>query len=291
MKKSYWIILAIVLLVLIGAVVYVSYLLQESKQENMELVQNFELDKQELEKEYSAFSQQYDELKFSVKNDSIAKKLTEEQVKVQRLLEELKNVKSENASEIRRLKEELATLRKILVTYVRQVDSLNRENAGLKVLAQEVTAKYNEATAQISSLSQDKQNLNEKVTLASRLDATNISLIAKNKRGKEAKKIKDVKQFQINFAIARNVTAETGTKALYVRLVKPDNSILGNAGTFAYENRTIPYSIKKAVEYTGEEQTVILYWDVEEFLYAGKYRVEIFADGSLIGSRTFPIEE
>ena len=290
MKKSYWIILGVVVLILIGVIVYVSVLLRESKQENTELVKNFELDKQELEKEYTGFAKQYDELQFAVKNDSMAQKLTEERVKVQRLLEELKTVKTNNASEIRRLKGELATLRKVLIGYIHQVDSLNRENAGLKAMAQEVTAKYQEATAQISSLSQEKQNLNEKVSLASQLDATGISLLAKNKRGKEAKKIKDVKKLQVNFSIARNVTAETGTKTVYVRIVKPDNTILGGGGSFKYENRTIPYFMKRNIEYTGEEQSVTLYWDVEEFLYAGQYRVEIFADGNLIGSRSFTLD-
>lgn len=289
MKKSIWIILGVVVIVLGGAIAYIAFLLRESKQENVELVKNFELDKQELEKEYTSFAKQYDELQFAVKNDSMSQKLTEERLKVQRLLEELKSVKSKDAAEIRRLKDELATLRKVLVSYVQQIDSLNRENAGLKAMAQEVTAKYNQATAQISSLSQDKQNLNEKVTLAAQLDATGISLLTKNKRGKEAKKVKDMKQFQVNFSVARNVTAQTGTKTMYVRIVKPDNTIVGSSGTFSYENRTLPYSIKRAIEYTGEEQAVTLYWDVDEFLYAGKYRVEIFADGNLIGSRSFTL--
>lgn len=291
MKKKFWILLGAVVVVLGGAVAYVFFLLRESKQENVELVKNFELDKQELEQEYTSFAKQYDELQFAVKNDSMSQKLTEERLKVQRLLEELKSVKSKDATEIRRLKEELATLRKVLISYVHQIDSLNRENAGLKAMAQEVTQKYRQATAQISSLAQDKQHLNEKVTLAAQLDATGISLLTKNKRGKATKKIKDMKQFQVNFSIARNVTAQTGTKTVYVRIVKPDQTIVGNAGSFPYENRTLPFSIKRAVEYTGEEQPVTLYWEVDEFLYAGSYRVEIFADGNLIGSRSFTLGE
>ncbi len=287
MKKNFWMILGAVVLVLGGTIAYIAYLLRESKQENVELVKNFELDKQELEEEYTSFAKQYDELQFAVKNDSMSQKLTEERVKVQRLLEELKTVQSRDAAEIRRLKEELATLRKVLISYIHQVDSLNTENAGLKAMAKEVTAKYNQATAQISSLAQDKQNLNEKVTLAAQLDATNIALQTKNKRGKDTKKVKDMKQFTVNFSIARNVTAQTGQKTVYVRIVKPDNNIVGNSGSFNYENRTIPFSIKRAIEYTGEEQPVTLYWDVDEFLHAGTYRVEIFADGNLIGSRSF----
>jgi hypothetical protein len=45
--------------------------------------------------------------------------------------------------------------------------------------------------------------------------------------------------------------------------------------------------MKKVVEYGGEELAVTTYWNVAEFLGAGEYRVSIFADGNLIGTRTF----
>ena len=78
-------------------------------------VQEFQLDKEDLENEYTRFAQQYDELKLTVSNDSLADLLAQEQVKTQRLLEELRTVKSSNATEIRRLKKELATLRKVMI--------------------------------------------------------------------------------------------------------------------------------------------------------------------------------
>ncbi|MBP8777187.1 MAG: hypothetical protein KBH23_04305, partial [Bacteroidaceae bacterium] len=157
-------------------------------------------------------------------------------------------------------------------------------------ITQEVTAKYEQANLQISSLSHEKQNLSEKVTIAAQLNVTNISLIAKNKKGKIAKKMKDAQKLQVSFTVARNVTAVTGTKAVFVRLVKPDNTVLSGGGGFSYENRTLPFSMKKVIEYTGEEQSVTLYWDIEEFLSAGTYRVEVFCEGNLIGSNKITLE-
>lgn len=83
--------------------------------------------------------QRYDELKFTVTNDSLSQLLEQEQLKTQRLLEELRTVKSSNATEIRRLKKELATLRKVLVGYVNQIDSLDRINKQQKQVIAEVT--------------------------------------------------------------------------------------------------------------------------------------------------------
>ena len=47
---------------------------------------------------------------------------------------------------------------------------------------------------------------------------------------------------------------------------------------------------KQHIEYNGEEQNVNVFWDVEEFLYAGNYRVDIFEGGNLIGSQTFTLD-
>ena len=99
-------------------------------------------------------------------------------------------------------------------------------------------------------------------------------------------------KLRISFTITKNITAPTGERTLYVRIAKTDNDILTKSSghTFSYENREIAYSIKKYIEYTGEEQSVTVYWDVEEYLYAGAYRVDIFTDGTLIGSGSFSLQ-
>lgn len=290
MNKKSLLIVAVSILVI--AMIGLTFLLISEKQTNQELVEEFRLEKEDLESEYTQFAQQYDELKMTVSNDSLAILLEQEQVKTQRLLEELRTVKSSNASEIRRLKQELASLRKIMIGYINQIDSLNKLTTQQRVVIAEVTQKYNNASRQIDNLSEEKKNLDKKVTLAAQLDATNIWVQPRNKRDKQAKKVKDVVKFAIGFTIVKNITAETGERTLYIRITKPDNDVLTKnaSNTFSYENRTLGYSIKKYIEYKGEEMPLTVYWDVEEFLYAGSYRVDIFADGTLIGSQRFTLE-
>ncbi len=290
MKKN--IIFTIIAVLLLAAMGVLAYLLMNEKQANTELREEFRLEKEDLESEYTTFSRQYDELKLTVSNDSLAQLLEQEQLKTQRLLEELRTVKSTNATEIRRLKNELATLRTVMVSYINQIDSLNQINAQQKVVIEEVTQKYNDASRQISNLTEERKNLTEQVTLASQLDATGIRVTPLNKRGKEAKRTKDTEKLQISFNIAKNITAKTGDRTLYVRILKPDNDVLTRdaSDTFSYENRQLTYSIKKYIEYTGEEQAVSVYWDVQEFLYAGNYRLDIFAEGNLIGSSSFSLK-
>lgn len=278
--------------VLIALLVLVTVLLVNEKQTNYELTQEFQLEKEDLENQYTDFAKQYDELRTTIANDSLQVLLEQEQLKTQRLLEELRTVKSTNATEIRRLKKELATLRKVMVSYINQIDSLNQLTAQQKVIIADVTKKYNQASRQINTLTEEKRNLDKKVTLAAQLDATAIEVTPRNKRKKTAKRVKDVASLKVDFVIAKNITATNGERTLYVNIVKPDNSILCKSpqNVFTYENRELPFSIKKYVEYNGEETPVTVYWEVEEYLFAGEYRLDVFAEGTLIGSRTFTLK-
>ena len=98
--------------------------------------------------------------------------------------------------------------------------------------------------------------------------------------------MKDCKQIQVSFTIAKNVTATNGTRTIYVRIQTPNGNVL-NAGSFNYENTSLEYSMRKNIEYTGEETPVSTFWNVNEYLDGGDYRVSIFADGNMIGSKTF----
>ena len=287
MKKSILIPLIVVILALIGGVAYLFMNLQQQRQENRDMQELAELDKKEMENEYQRFALQYSEMKTQINNDSIIAQLTEEQLKTQRLLEELKQVKANDAREITRLKKELATVRAVLRDYVMQIDSLNRQNQELIAENTRIQGEYDEATRTIEDLNTERDNLSERVAMAAQLDANNINMTLLKKNGKQVKKMKDCKNIAISFNIARNVTASNGQRTIYVRINTPTGETLNGGGTITYENRTLEYSIKKVIEYTGEETPITVYWNVAEYLGAGNYTVSIFADGNMIGSRTF----
>ncbi len=289
-KLSLLIVAVIVLILVIGGGLY--YIFHQKKQ-MQDLVEGYALDKEMLADEYNDLSLQYEGYKFSVSNDSLVAMLSTEQAKVQRLMEELRTVKASDAKRINELKKELETLRKIMRGYVIQIDSLNRENEQLKTTNKQVTAQYRQATTQAANLQKEKEKLTERVTMASRLDATDISVAPVNKRGKAAKKIKDMMQFVVTFKISKNITAPVGEKMIYVRIMKPDDDVLvkSRADVFAFEGKDLNFSMRKLIEYDGEEIPMTLYWDIEEFLSPGTYRVDVFADGNLIGKRTFALAE
>ena len=265
--------------------------LQKQKEDNEKYIQLAEMDKKEMETEYARFAMQYDEMKRTIKNDSLLQRLNEEQNRANALLAELKRVKSNDAAEIARLKKELATVREVLRSYILQVDSLNRLNQSLRDENMMVKQQYNSATNQISTLTEEKQNLSKTVAIAPQLDATGVTLQAQNKKGKQAKKTKDITRFVASFRISRNVTAKTGERRIYVRILKPTNDVVSQSGTFSYENTSLGYSAVKVVEYSGEETPVTMYVNVSEMLSAGTYKLFVFADGAMIGSSMLSFEK
>ena len=259
-------------------------------QENEDLKELAELEKQEMETQYRDFDLQYEMLQSQLSNDSLIAQIENERRHTQQLLEELERTKATDAAEIKRLKAEIASLREVLRSYIIQVDSLNRINQSLHEENTQIKEQISVANTQITNLSTERNQLKDKVNIAAQLDATGFWVTPKDKKSKDAKKVKDVKKLAFGFTIVKNVTAQNGQRTLYARILKPDNSVMGNKGTFPYENTTLEYTEKKYIDYTGEEEKITMYTDVTEFLEAGTYKLFLFCDKQMIGQTSFTLK-
>jgi hypothetical protein len=241
--------------------------------------------------QYKKLSEGQGEQKFSLATDSLISQILAERAKVEQLQKELKTSKATSAKRIDQLSREVTTLRNVLRTYVVQIDSLQVANERLRAENTEVKANYERVTSQAQQLSSEKAHLTDRVKLAAKLDATAISITPIDKRGKPTKNLSKITNLQIRFTVAKNVTAEVGEKTFYCRIMQPNDELLTKAGggTFAFEGKQIPYSIRRMIEYNGEETQLTMYWPVEESLQHGTYSLRIFADGNLIGSASFSL--
>lgn len=241
--------------------------------------------------QYKKLSEGQGEQKFSLATDSLISQILAERAKVEQLQKELKTSKATSAKRIDQLSREVTTLRNVLRTYVVQIDSLQVANERLRAENTEVKANYERITSQAQQLSSEKAHLTDRVKLAAKLDATAISITPVDKRGKPTKNLSKITNLQIRFTVAKNVTAEVGEKTFYCRIMQPNDELLTKAGggTFAFEGKQIPYSIRRMIEYNGEETQLTMYWPVEESLQHGTYSLRIFADGNLIGSASFSL--
>jgi len=284
-------IFAVVIFLMLAVMGWLGYSLMQEKQTNKDMQELAALDKQEMEKEYQNFAAQYSEMKTYIKNDSLVEQLTAEQERTQKLLDELRRTHDNDVAEIKRLKKELATVRAVIRSYVIQIDSLNRLNQNLMDENSRVRSELEQSNQVNQTLTSEKATLSEKVAIAAQLDATNISLVPLNKRGKTEKYMKNGKSLAVSFTITKNVTASNGVRSVYVRITTPEGDVLDGNGTFEYAGKQMAWSMKKDVEYTGEETSLTLYWTVGEYLGGGQYNVSIFCDGQAIGSRNFTFKK
>ena len=255
-------------------------------QEKIEMEELVALEKEEMMNDLTKAQTEYQELIIKINNDSLKFKLEREQMRTQALIEELERTKATSYAEITRLKKELKTLREVLKDYTRQIAELSRENESLKKENSAVKERFKNATKQIDNLASEKEKLTEKVSLASQLDATGIRMTLLRKNGRDTESIKKAKQIRVAFNIAKNITSSTGSKVAYARILQPDKEVLrkSDSNVFKYENRDICYSMKRDFDFTGEETSLEMFWNIEETLQDGEYSVFIFVDGNMIGS-------
>ena len=282
-----------IILIAGGVIFYLYNSLSTTQTEMEEMVEMMNYEKEQLENEYADVALEIEGMSIKVNNDSLLNQLDREQKRVQLLLEELRTVKATNARRIAELKEELSTVRKVLVTYVRQVDSLTAVNTKLEAENRQVQKRYEAATEEVKTLSEERERLVEKVTIASQLEATNIEVELQNERGRKTKSVRKLAIIKVDYTIAKNNTAEVGNKTIYMRITTPDDMVLQKQTTdlFAFEDSQIAFSARKSFEYTGEEFSDAIYYTVTEILWQGDYRVDLFVDGHLIGQQYFTLSK
>ena len=150
-----------------------------------------------------------------------------------------------------------------------------------------------EATeAESRRLAGEKNPLTAQVARAARLEAQGLRTATLDKRGRATQRIEKIQSIKIEGTIARNVTAQPGRRLLYLRILNPnDQPLAGDGAAFSYEGSTLHSSASKEIEYGGEDLPFVLYWNVAETLLVGTYRVELFADGSLVGRTSFTLRD
>jgi hypothetical protein len=290
------IIIIVSVIIIAGLTAALVYLFNETKQKDAEMnevVEQMNFEKEQVEKEYADLNQQFEVSSSNIHNDSLVQLLQDQKLKVQQLLTELRTTKSTNAKKIAQLKNELATVRKVMIQYVNQIDSLNTINKALTTENVEVHKKYRAASETVQQLSKEKDNLNQVVSKASILEITSFGMTALNSNNRKTGWFSQSATLQFNYTIGKNVTAQPGEKIVYLRITRPDNEVLTKSpnNVFPFENKNITYSAMKKFEFTGEAVKDVIYWKIAEILPKGKYNADFFVDGNRIGSFSFVFEK
>ncbi len=297
--KLLWVAIGLVALLVIAVLFSVFQLTSLKSEVDSVRAENEQLqltnDQLQLANEYEAINSQfaqYENQAVQMQGDTLLAKYTAAKNKVEQLLQELNSEKVKSQKRISELQNQISTLRGLLRHYIAQVDSLGRENAGLKAENEEIKNKNLQLSSQARELSRKNETLSERMTLAEKLNVTGVQLTPLKKNGKKEKNVTKAKQLMVTFTIPQNNSTPVGSKTIYLRITSPEGSLLGDAGTFPFEGGNVPCTAKKTIEYSGEEMPgVTLYWDVNTALTPGDYTVELFADNFRLVTRHFTLKK
>ena len=278
--------LIILVIALVCAVGYLGYTYNELKKQSE--IEKAELTRQRenLETELMEIYSEYDSLKSE--NDTMNLKLQAEQERIERLLK----INANNVYKIRMYEKELQTIRKVLRSYVVQIDSLNTANQELRAENLEVKQQLRRSETDRRELTQVKEELTNKVELASILNAKNIVITPlRNYKGRETNRYDKTIRLRTCFTLRENPILEPGQKTIYIRIARPDDVILtSGVNFFDFEGEQIVYTASREVSYENVDVDLCIYWQNDGQLVPGYYTLSLYADSHQIGSSTFALK-
>jgi uncharacterized protein YeaO (DUF488 family) len=197
---------------------------------------------------------------------------------------------------------------------------LKKNDKNSRLLVNELTSKIKDLDAKLAALESENVQLRDR---NDSLQNQNINLYAKNTKleleskklknlaarlatqdirvetlkkqsltGKEVNTIraKSVDALRISFNISENNVAEAGEREIYVKITGPEGITLsqkGQGGVIDLENgKSTKYSFKTAVVFEKDlKQVPSSIWKPSQKLNPGKYSIEIYTEGYLMGSQ------
>ena len=273
--RGYRIVIIILAVILVALSVVYFNMHREQQAEYVLLEQ----DRTRIQGDLDSLIVSFDDLK--VKNDSMTANLEE----ANKLMDQLKNERRLNYAKIRAYEKELGTLKTIMKSYLRQIDSLNTVNQ--KLTKENVSYKKQISTQKLrAEMAEEKASeMENKVKVGAALKVGRISMVTLNKKGKEVTRIKNAERVRVDFTLLGNELAEPGARTMYVCIYSPEGYVLANddAKSFSFEGEPKIYSASREIDYQNENLDVSIFY-ANNAMKAGVYKIEIYCDGRLIGT-------
>lgn len=270
------------------------------------IIQKISLERQNQEKEVALN-------KAFIQLDSISNELDDRILTISQLggeIDTLLSIKSQLEDEKRQLldrnernKQSISSLQDKVEGYqellllkdeeIKQLTAINEklmsENSELKVETQELNQS-------IRSINKEKEQLQEKVALVSRLKVEGMTVYAL-KDGRERPnefRNRHIDELKIEFTVTENLVAPIEGKELLLRIVAPDGNVLFDvtrgSGTFMFEGREQFFTAKKEILFDRSAQLVTILYDKGSEFAVGQHLVEVYTDQYLMGKGSFDVK-
>ena len=230
-----------------------------------------------------------------VLNDSIQL----QKQKVTLLLSELEDSEKRRkytSRELFKMKKEAKTLRSVMRNYVYKVDSLNTLNKQLQASIIVKDNKITKVSGERDNLKEQTENLSKTIEEGSKLRIVNLKAEAIRIRNSgsftETTRARRADQVKSCFTIVENTISDPGSKSFYMRVISPEGKVLVNTKSSILDvgEKSIEVSISRTIDYQNNAVDLCIFYEkAMDKLPEGDYKVEIYTEGTLVGTTTFAL--
>jgi hypothetical protein len=287
----------IILVILALGIIGLSIKLLSVSKEMKGLKAEKEQQKIELQKELDSLVRAHEQIKLEY--GELSDSLTVKDSIIEANAREIKKLLN-TRWEYYKVKKKLSRLQKIAQNYVRQMDSLYTVNHQLTEENMKIKEEIKIEKQKNQELQQVKEELKEKVEIASTLHAYNVKAtpvhLKGNNKERSTDKVGRVDRVNVCFTIGKNDIVEPGKKTVYIRIARPDKKILvigrSDKYSFVFRGEKLQYSIKKDFDYNQESVDICVHWTRRETMemQPGLYHVDLFEGDNEIGHTTFTLK-
>jgi hypothetical protein len=281
--------------VLLVIIAVMAYMLVNQKKEVVTVTQTSNQEKIELQGQLDSLLAEHEKVKaaYGDLNDSLVGKDSIIRAKAN----EIKKLIGLN-SELSVVKKKLQQLQMITKGYESQIDSLYTVNRQLRQENEKIRIDYNLEQQKSAELSKDKEELHQTINKAAVLKAYKVTATPLKSRGVDKEKITDkasrTDKIKVCFTVSENKLVSPGYQRFFIRIAKPDNSILtrGSSYTFQFLGQTLQFSAIETLNYEGEATDICTYYEHPSGageLPKGRYIVNIFTEDREIGQGSFEL--
>ncbi len=249
--------------------------------------------KNELQKSFDAALTRLDSL--TGYNNEIEGKLSDRNSEISKLKSQIGGILKKQKltdAEKRKAQSLISELNDKIANLEQEVARLTQENQQLTTEKEAVTVERDQFRAQKDTLETVKKGLEEKVDVASTLNAYGISITPINEKSSGKEKVtstaKRVDKLVIAFDVDNRI-APNGTTDVFVAITDPDGKpvtveALGSGTFTSREEGEKTYTAKVPVEVeTGKKKHVEFAWRQNSDFKRGNYKIEIYHNGYKIG--------
>jgi len=251
-------------------------------------------EKESLSAELQRMKAEYD--KVNQENAAIQSQLSEKDQEIKSKMAEIQRlINSGDAAQLRRAKAELAQLHQLNDVYLAQLDSMRTANDQLNQQNLTLNSTLESERGRLQNLTQENTMLANKVAIGSVLKTINMkaSGVRFKSSGKETETSRagSVEKLRTCFTIIENLIADRGSKDAYLRVLSPDGAVMSTSSeTFMYNNQATLYTAKESFDYDNKDTDLCLYWTKGSQYTKGKYTIEVYVEGNLIGSASLTLK-